>query len=232
MRKSPLREITFLVIMFMFPGLLLSQARMQDNLLPENKMLTLTPQEEGAKQKKEKKRKDEFKIYGGINVNKIKIESSKYETTIAPGFLLGASYKKGGFLYYELGARYNNPVYNLEDLTKSPDSSSLLDGVFSIRNIDVPITFGINFLFFTSRIVGLRIYVSGVPSFSIGVGKNDLDISTDDLNIFNFYGQAGLGVDVTFIFIELGVNYGFIDQFKNYSPSKPYQAFFNLGFRF
>jgi hypothetical protein len=109
---------------------------------------------------------------------------------------------------------------------------SLLDGVFSTKNIDVPVTLGINFLTFVSRIAGLRVFVSAVPSFTLGIGDNKLDISMDNINTFNLYGQAGVGVDVAFLFVEAGYNYGFIDLFKNDIKSNPNQIFVNLGFRF
>jgi hypothetical protein len=181
---------------------------------------------------KKKKRKDEFKVFAGVNFNQLSIDSEMYKSTLAVGYLLGVSYKRGKFFYWEIGARLNNPVYNLDDLTIPPDSSSLLDGVFSVRNIDVPITFGINFLSITSRIVGLRVFVSAIPAFALGVGGNDLGISKDDINTFNLYGQGGVGVDVAFLFLEAGFNYGFTDLFKNEIESNPYQVFVNLGFRF
>ena len=193
---------------------------------------SVAKQEEVAKQKKDKKRKDEFKVYAGINFNDLNISSDKFGTTLGIGWQLGASYKRGKFFYWELGAFYDNPVYNLDDATKPADSASLLDGIFSVKSIDIPVSVGINILSVTSRIVGLRVFVSAVPSFAIGVGGNDLNISMDNINAFNFYGQAGVGVDVTFIFIEVGFNYGFQDLSKNYSTSNPYNAYLNLGFRF
>ena len=182
--------------------------------------------------RQKKKRKDEFKVFAGANFNRLSVDSKKYESTLAVGYLLGASYKRGKFFYWEIGARLNNQVYNLNDLTKPPDSSLLLDGVFNVRNINIPITFGINFLSITSRIVSLRAYVSAVPAFALGVGGNDLGISKDDINTFNLYGQGGIGVDMAFIFLEAGFNYGFTDLFKNDIESNPYQVFVNLGFRF
>jgi hypothetical protein len=143
---------------------------------------------------------------------------------------VGASYKRGRFFYWGIGATYNNSVYNLMDTTLIP--GSLLDGVFSTKNIDVPVTLGINFLTFVSRIAGLRVFVSAVPSFTLGIGDNKLDISMDNINTFNLYGQAGVGVDVAFLFVEAGYNYGFIDLFKNDIKSNPNQIFVNLGFRF
>ena len=80
--------------------------------------------------------------------------------------------------------------------------------------------------------VGLRFYVGAVPTFTTKVNSNELNIITkDNINSFRMYGQAGLGVDIAFFFLETGVNYGFTDVFENIE-SKHTQAFINLGFRF
>lgn len=226
------------VLKFNLSFLLIVLILMAGNLFSQTNALSPTPdkvnyypqQEQETQQKKDKKRKDEFKVFVGINFNKLTMDSKLLQPTLAAGWLLGASYKRGRFFYWGIGATYNNSVYNLMDTTLIP--GSLLDGVFSNRNIDIPLTAGVNFLFFVSRIVGLRVYVSAVPSFTLGVGDNKLGISMDNINTFNFYGQAGVGVDVAFIFVEAGYNYGFDDLFKNDIKSNPNQIFVNLGFRF
>lgn len=226
------------VLKFNLSFLLIVLILMAGNLFSQTNALAPTPdkanyypqQEQETQQKKDKKRKDEFKVFVGINFNKLTMDSKLLQPTLAAGWLLGASYKRGKFFYWGIGATYNNSVYNLMDTTLIP--GSLLDGVFSNRNIDIPLTAGVNFLFFVSRIVGLRVYVSAVPSFTLGVGDNKLGISMDHINTFNFYGQAGVGVDVAFIFVEVGYNYGFGDLFKNDIKSNPNQIFVNLGFRF
>ena len=186
--------------------------------------------EQGTKQKKDKKRKDEFKVFGGVNFNKLTMDEKILKPTLAVGWDVGAAYKRGKFFYWGIGATYNNSVYNLKDTTLIPGSP--FEGVFSIRNIDVPVTVGLNFLSFVSRIVGLRVYVSAVPAFTLGVGENKTGITMSNINTFNLYGQAGVGVDVAFIFVEAGYNYGFMDLFKNEIKSNPNQIFVNLGFRF
>ena len=183
------------------------------------------------KQKKDRKRKDEFKVFAGVNFNNLSIDEGLYKSEAGVGYLLGASYKRGRFFYWEVGARYNNPVFGISNVNNT-DSSSYFDGLFSVRNVDVPITVGINFLSITSRIVGLRVFVSAVPTFALGVGGNDHNISLDNINTFNFYGQGGVGLDVVFLFLEAGLNYGTSDLFKNDIKSNPYQVFVNLGFRF
>jgi hypothetical protein len=102
---------------------------------------------------------------------------------------------------------------------------------FAISAIDIPVTGGINVLCFMNRLLALRLFVSAVPSFTLGVADNDLGIKKEDLNSFILYGQGGIGVDVAFLILEVGYNYGFQDLFKN-AESKPGQLFVNLGFRF
>jgi hypothetical protein len=180
--------------------------------------------------KKEKGWNDEFIVYVGGSLNMLGVESSKYESHSTPGYMLGGAYKRGKFFYWQVGARYNNAVYRLSDLTM-PTDTSFTDSTFNVGDIGIPLTAGINFLSVTNRIFALRLFVSAIPSFVVGVGGNDLGITKDQVNTFNLYGQAGLGVNVFFMVIETGVNYGFMDVLKN-DQSKPVQFFVHLGFRF
>jgi len=188
-----------------------------------------TVQEKGKKEKKEddKKRKDEFIPYVGVNFNQLGVSSSEYGSSMKVGYHLGFNYKRGKFFYWQAGARFNNAVYELDDLSTIADSAD----AFSVKGIDVPITGGINFLSAINRVVALRLFVSAVPSFALGVGDNDLGIEKDDINSFMLYGQAGLGVNVAFLVVEAGYNFGFQDLLKDHE-SKPGQVFINLGFRF
>jgi hypothetical protein len=178
---------------------------------------------------KEKNKKDEFKLFGALSFNSLNVQSEHYETTAGLGWMLGGAYKRGNFLYWEVGARYNRALF---DLANKGDTTTYMDRLFAVSNMDIPITIGINTLWFASRIVGLRIFISLVPEFVVGVNDNDLNITRDDLNTFNLCGQGGIGVDVTFLYVEAGINYGFNDLLKNHSPTNPIQGFVSLGFRF
>ena len=226
-KKIRIRLILLLLgaVMISAPGF--AQTRLIDNPIKSFSLL-----DEPQKDKKDKKRKDEFKVFAGVSLNNLRFDADQYETTTGVGWLLGGSYKRGKFLYWEVGGRYNKGVFNLKNANNPLDSSKYFDRIFGVSNIDVPLTFGINFLSFISRIAGLRVYVSAVPTFVLGVNKNDLGISKGDLNSFIFYGQGGVGVDVAFIFLEAGINYGFNKLLKDIDPSNPVQGFVNLGFRF
>jgi len=198
--------------------------------------LKMTQTDTTLKQKDKKSKEkgtgwhDEFIIYVGGSLSNLSVSADKYKSHWAPGYMLGGAYKRGKFFYWQIGMRYNNSVYNLSDLTKA-DSTNVTDSVFSIRDIGIPITGGINFLSVTNRIFALRLFVSAIPSFAFGVGENDLGISKDQINTFNLYGQAGLGFNVFFLVLETGLNYGFMDVLKD-NQSKPIQLFVHLGFRF
>jgi len=178
--------------------------------------------------KEKKKKKNSFKVYVGGNLSSFSLPEDQYETTGDVGFQLGASYKSGGFFYWELGARYNSATYDV----KSKSTPSEIDGIFAVNQVDIPITGGINFLSATARLVGLRVFVSAVPAFVIGVNEKETEVTKNDLNSFLFYGSAGVGVDVAFFFLETGYQYGFNDLLKNVGNSNPGQLFVNLGFRF
>ena len=174
------------------------------------------------------KRKATYILYAGLTFNTINLNADQYDVSSDLGFDLGAAYKRGGFFYWQVGLRYNNPVY----LVKPVGAADSLDTEFGIQELDVPLTVGINFLSATNRLLNLRVFASAIPAFALNVGSNDIGIEKNDLNSVTFYGQAGLGVDVLFLVIETGYNYGFNDLLKNDSPSKPGQVFVNLGIRF
>ena len=79
----------------------------QNDSIPETKKI-----------KKEKKKKDEFKVMAGFNFNNMSLSSnSLYESPSDLGYLIGAKYKRGKFFYWEAGARYNSARYTLKQPT-------------------------------------------------------------------------------------------------------------------
>jgi hypothetical protein len=184
---------------------------------------TTTPEAKSEK----KKRKDEFIIYGGANINHINASKEDYDANSSVGYHFGIAYKRGTFFYWQIGARYNSMAYNFAIKSTGNDTAKL-----TVTALDLPVTAGINFLSFVNRLIALRVFLSAVPSFNLNVNNNNLNINKDDINSFIFYGQGGIGVNVAFLVIEFGYNYGFQDLLKNYSNSHPGQAFASIGFRF
>ena len=219
------KSIFLLAILFILSNNLLAQVDTTKSKTDTSKVMAVDTVKKT--EAKDKKVTDRFIVYAGPNVNTMDVTSNKFEAETGVGYHVGFSYRRGGFFYWQLGARYNNAVYDFVSRTTNTDTST-----FSIKSIDVPITAGINFLSFANRVINVRAFVSAVPAFTIGVGDNDLAFTKDHVNSFVFYGQAGVGADIAFFVVEVGFNYGFGDMMKNYSGSKPSQGFLNLGFRF
>jgi hypothetical protein len=218
--------LLFTIMFYLLSNVSLAQSEPVKTPAPDS-TVTKKDKDEG---KKDKKRKDEFIVYIGANFDKLSVSSNAYEATMKAGYHIGFNYKRGKFFYWQVGLRYNNPVYGLKSIVVPPDTVAV-ESNFGIRDLDIPITGGINFLSATNRLLALRIFISAVPSFNVGVGDNDLGITKDNINSFIIYGQAGLGVNVAFVVIEAGYNFGFSDILQE-AQSKPGQILVNLGFRF
>ena len=100
-----------------------------------------------------------------------------------------------------------------------------------IRQLEVPITLGINALSLTRRAFGVRIFGGVVPGYILGIEENPFDLVTDDFNRFQLSGRVGVGVDVLFLFIEGSYQYGFTELLED-QKSNLSQLDMKLGFRF
>ena len=222
-KPTLLKQVFILVLTFSFSTVIFAQ---DDN----------SAQDDATKQKKEKKARSSFKVSAGANFNNLSLDSAdEIESNIASGYNLGLSYKRGRFFYYEVGARYNNKPFEVTDVSDSNEANQT-DSSFSVSAIDIPLTGGINITSFADRLVGVRVFLSAVPSFSLGKDVDELGLDKDDITNFMFYGQGGVGIDIAFFFIEAGFNYGFsniINDIANESiKSNPSQGYVNIGFRF
>jgi hypothetical protein len=192
-----------------------------------------TPKTDEAKagdEKKEKKgKKNEIIFYGGVNFTQFGSSAGNYESEAGIGYQLGGYYKQGRLIYWQAGARFASAVIGYKP-ADSPASEDF--GNISVKDLDIPLTLGVNFTSFMNRVLSVRLFVSAVPAFNLGVGDNDYGITKDDVNSFIMYGQGGLGVNVAFLVLEFGYNYGFNEVLVGNTDSKPGQVFINLGFRF
>lgn len=185
---------------------------------------------EKAEQKDKNKARSSFKIFAGASFNSLNLASNALiESSVRTGYMIGASYKRGKFFYYEFGARFNKNAFELADI--SSDQSEDIYGSVNVSALDIPISVGINLTSYVDRLIGVRLFISAVPSFVLDVKNDEGTATKDNVNSFLMRGQAGIGIDITVIFIELGFNYGFNDVLNDIQ-SNPTQGFVGLGFRF
>ncbi|MCZ4410451.1 outer membrane beta-barrel protein [Cryomorphaceae bacterium 1068] len=185
---------------------------------------TAEPEETEAEKKKHARVSD-FKAYAGVTLSDIIINDSKYESTGSAGYNLGGSYRRGRLFYWEVGVRFNGSSIALDESNFSSEET------LNMRQLDFPVSLGINVLSPLRRVVGLRAFVGGVPGVLLDVSNNKFDLTIDDFNSGQFMGQIGVGVDVLFLFVEIGYNQGVTDLLEDVD-SKLAQGYFNLGVRF
>ena len=216
------KQITLLLVAILFTTVAFAQT---DTIPVENTAVQDTVIEESTK-KKTHKRVSDFKVYGGVSTSKILLSDSPYGSAYAAGYLLGFSYRKGRFGYWEVGVNYNNSAVSLD-----ADSVNVLEDNLQIRQLEAPLMAGINLLSLTRRVVGLRLFGGIVPGYIVGVTDNPFNLVEDDFNRFQLSGRVGVGVDVFFLFIEGGYQYGFLEMLKD-QDSNLSQLDLRLGFRF
>jgi len=175
-------------------------------------------------EKKSYKRISDFKIYGGLSASQILLSNSMYESAYSAGFIAGFSYKRGRFGYWEAGLNYNVSVVALDDVSNPEET-------MYIRQFELPLTVGLNLLAETRRVLGLRIFGGVSPGYITSVGDNPFGLSKVDFNPFQLGGRIGVGVDVFFLFVEGGYQYGLMDLLKD-QDSNLSQLYVLLGFRF
>ncbi len=220
--QSPRR--IFHLFLFVLASSGFSFQAFSQNPLPDSTATT----EQNRQSKKSDDKKDSrmhYIVYAGGSLNNLNVED-QYQSEGTFGFQLGGAMRKDGFFYWQPGLRYAFSDYRV-----SSDSISSFADTFGVHSFDIPVDVGINLLPFTDRIFNLRIFLGVMPSFALGV-SNGNSVEKSDINSFNFYGQGGIGVDVAFLVVDVGYNYGFTDLLKNDVQSNPGQIFLNLGFRF
>ena len=184
-----------------------------------------TMKTDDGKKKDKKGKKNEIILYTGVNFTDLS-SSDSYVTEASTGYQLGAYYKQGRTFFWQAGARFANAKIGYK-----PEGSADFTDI-SVSDIDIPLTLGVNFTSFMNRVLSMRLFASAVPAFTVKIADNPFGITKDKVNSFILYGQGGVGVNVAFVVLEAGYNYGFNELLKDNTNSKPGQFFINFGFRF
>jgi hypothetical protein len=210
--------------LLLFAILLNSSAFAQNDSIPEKDIPVQDTVIEKSTKDKTPKRVSDLKLYGGISASTIVLSNSTYEAAYAAGYNLGFAFRKGRYGYWEVGLNFNGSVVALDDV-------STLEQNMQISHLELPLSGGINLLGATRRVLGLRIYGGLVPGYIVKIGDNPFGLEKGDFNQFQLGGRVGVGLDVFFLFIEAGYQYGFIDLLTD-QDSNLSQLDFRLGFRF
>lgn len=226
MISNSINRLPRYLFLFLF-AIALSVTAASQNPTPADTSASTQQSETKAKPAK-KDKASHFILYAGGSLNDLFIDGDQLSSEGAFGWQLGGSYRKNGFFYWQPGLRYAYSPYRLT----SNDTLVAFSDSFGVHSLDIPIDVGINLLPFTDRLINVRLFIGAVPSFPLSVTDDNGMIEKSDLNSFNIFARGGVGFDITFLVIDIGYGYGFIDVLANDIQSTPGQAFLNLGFRF
>ena len=172
----------------------------------------------------------EIKPTIGFNFSKLSTEPEGFDQSARVGYQLGGSIQFGKKLYFEPGIFWVNMSSELvhadiKDLNYKTDISGMKIPVF----IGYQIIGGDD-----ENILGLRVF--GGPSMSwITSVKGDGDkLEKDDFNSLLWGVDAGVGVDVWLLFLDVGYEWGLTKVFKGEGVNdvKNNTIWINLGMRF
>ena len=91
-----MKKIFFIIVIAFMANTLSAQMSFRQITLPGFSALG-QEKEDAKKQKKDRKRKDEFKIYIGANFDQLNIANERYYSNLGVGWDFGFSYKRGRF---------------------------------------------------------------------------------------------------------------------------------------
>lgn len=149
----------------------------------------------------------ELKGIAGLNFSSF--SGSGVDAEAKAGYQFGAGLLFGEKFYVEP---------SLQIVRKSTDfinKNSDIDKIeFSQNFVKVPVHFGYHLLGAEDKPLALRIFAGPSASIAGKIQKGEDQISKDDINNILWAADAGVGLDILFLFVEASYEYALNDFFK------------------
>lgn len=110
-----------------------------------------------------------------------------------------------GLHYYNIGSRFNASIVDRDGVDGV--RTNLSDAVVNVHSLRVPLNVGV-YLTGTEGAVHVRLNAGVTPSFILGVGNSDIEVSTDDFQSVNWGLNGGLGFDFSIVTLDFGYEHG------------------------
>jgi hypothetical protein len=136
----------------------------------------------------------------GVNFASFNYESVHGAVDGRTGLHVGADLQIGKPFYIQPGLNFSTTKLQIEDF-----------GDINVSIINVPIMLGLKFMGNEdSGSLGLRVFAG--PNFAYHVNEKIddafTDITEDDIRDFEVSGIAGAGLDISFLFVDIGYKFG------------------------
>ena len=168
--------------------------------------------------------KSSIGFYIGPNFSNVNIKSSDLSAVNHSGYQFGGYWRKGGFIYGQVGLEFQHFKSNL-----STDTAS---GLVDLKRIQMPLYAGLNLLNFSKSVVNVRAFGGPVIGYRYGDDNANPDLSSSDFNRFNVNGTVGAGADILIFSVDAGYTFGLNNLFTGDFSGQGNYGFVNVGVRF
>ena len=168
------------------------------------------------------------KVAFGINNSRLSTDQGNWSSGARLGYQFGGSWLLGNKFYVEPGIYW---ATNSSDMTHGTDNSLNFENEISM--IRIPVFAGYHILGdATDSFFNLRVF--GGPSASFITKVETSDLIKDDFSKILWGVDAGIGVNVWWLFLDAGYEWGLNDVYKHedHGSAKAKAFWVNLGVRF
>ncbi len=169
----------------------------------------------------------ELRIGGGLNYNSFPSDIDGYSFSSAAGYQFGAELQFGDRLYFQTGLH----LESLRTQVSGQPSGISVDD-FEVNRLRIPAYLGYRFASSKSWL-NMRIFTG--PNASLVINRNldeAFSIEDDDFSSVLFGYNVGAGIDLAFLFVDVGYMFGLNDVLEIEDSSTSNNLFFvNAGLR-
>ena len=158
----------------------------------------------------------------GFNTSITSNNPSDLTSFVRPGWQLGLDARFGKIVHIVPGIHFFS-TGTLLDVPIPGSPGDFETENISVSAIKVPIKLGVNVIPLGS-LFRLRLQGGPIWSFNLGVGKNDSNITNDDIKNTNLGILLGGGIDVLFLFLDINYEIG-TSQFYENTPESNINVF-------
>jgi len=160
----------------------------------------------------------EIKGFGGINMAQLSNHPTSTEWKAKGGYQFGVGVLIGDKFYVEPGIQF---VRSSREVTL--ETSDQFD--FSQNFVKIPVYAGYHLLGHESGPLALRVFAGPAVSIAGKIKEGEEHITKDDIKNAHFLLDAGLGVDIFFLFVEFNYEFALTDYFSEEVHDSKHSAF-------
>ena len=160
----------------------------------------------------------EIKGLGGLNFASLSKHPTDTDWKAQAGYQFGVGVLIGDKFYVEPGVQFvrNSRVVTAENIEEFD---------FSQNFVKIPVYAGYHILGHESGPLALRLFAGPAVSIAGKISKGEDQISKDDIKNAHFMLDAGVGVDILFLFVEFNYEYALTDYFTDETHSSKHSSF-------